>query len=374
MKQETRSGAIAIRRSKTDGADGFTAILSTAHGHGSGAETVLCELIAGWDQQGSAIRLVSPRRSRPADAADRAGVPLIALATERDAIVQNAVGLLRATPKLRTAATVHAWHSRAFELALAVGRMLGVPATGSVHDHPDCGTHSARRQSLVRAAARRLDGLVFVSDAVATAWEPICNSVRRVTVHNGLVDCEARRTSPGGKVRVGFLGMNAAWKGFDVVANWASRDFGPRVEWRFYGDLHPAVSARAARVGAFSTGRSLFLGRKPASEIFDEIDVLVHASTEFDPFPTVLLEAARAGIPVIASTLGGAAEIVDHGTTGYLFDPGAPDAGLAMLSELVGSPTTRESFGRAARLRYERKFPIESMTGGYAAFWAGVRQ
>ena len=97
--------------------------------------------------------------------------------------------------------------------------------------------------------------------------------------------------------------------------------------------------------------------------------MVVHCSTAFDPFPTVLLEAAQAGVPVVASALGGAGEIVEHGETGFVFDPAAPDVGLAYLRQLVADSDLRTRLGAAARQRHERCLRVERMVKGYAGFW-----
>ena len=112
-----------------------------------------------------------------------------------------------------------------------------------------------------------------------------------------------------------------------------------------------------------------FEGKQPRERIFSEVDILVHCSTAFDPFPTVLIEAAQAGVPVVASSLGGAGEIVVHGETGFLFDPAAPEVGLAYLRRLVAESGLRARLGTAAKTRFERLFRAERMAEGYAGFW-----
>lgn len=223
----------------------------------------------------------------------------------------------------------------------------------------------------MRATMPRLDGVVYVSTAVAEAWRPLQPPRRASTIHNGLVDHLSNR-SPAPAPRVGFLGMNGPRKGFDIVSKWAVHPTTQRAEWRFYGETHPSLTAPAARLKDRAGNAVAFPGRRLAAKIFDEIDILVHASTEFDSFPTVLLEAARAGIPAIAATVGGAGEIVLDGETGFLFDPRSPDEGFDRLAQLIGSPERRETMGRAARRRYEQKFTVAEMTRRYAEFWSSA--
>jgi glycosyltransferase involved in cell wall biosynthesis len=250
-----------------------------------------------------------------------------------------------------------------------LGALLRIPATATVHDHPDNLTNGPMRRRIMRASMRRLDGVVYVSRAVAEAWQGVRRLRRASTIHNGLADHRSRR-SPAGTPRIGFLGMNGPRKGFDIVSAWASRPSAIRAQWKFYGDTHQSLTAAAARLREVAGDAVVFPGRRPTTDIFDEIDILVHASTEFDSFPTVLLEAARAGVPAIAATVGGAAEIVVNGETGYLFEPRNPDEGFERLAALLASSDCRENIGRAARARYERQFTVAEMTRRYAEFWS----
>jgi len=97
----------------------------------------------------------------------------------------------------------------------------------------------------------------------------------------------------------------------------------------------------------------------------------VHPSLIFDSLPTVLLEAARAGLPVVASDLGGAREIVEQGVTGWLFEPGGPEQGFAHLQALLADEGARQGMGAAARQRFLRAFTIERMIDDYRALWSG---
>jgi len=58
-----------------------------------------------------------------------------------------------------------------------------------------------------------------------------------------------------------------------------------------------------------------------------------------------------------------------HGETGFLYDPAAPETGLAHLCRLAADPGLRARLGAAARNRFERLFRVERMADGYARFW-----
>jgi glycosyltransferase involved in cell wall biosynthesis len=163
--------------------------------------------------------------------------------------------------------------------------------------------------------------------------------------------------------------MYAPWKGFDIARAWARADWPEHVRFVFFGRISPELAGPAAALTAELGRRVRFEGEQDRERIFEHIDILVHCSTAFDPFPTVLLDAAAAGVPAAASSLGGAAEIVQHGETGFLFHPSDPAGGLEHLRRLVADAGLRVQLGRAARHRFERLFGSERMADGYGQFW-----
>ena len=86
-------------------------------------------------------------------------------------------------------------------------------------------------------------------------------------------------------------------------------------------------------------------------------DVFVMPSLWNDPFPTVMLEAAAAGLPIVAAARGGITEFLS-GCPDFSFvaDPADPDAIATEILRYVESPAAREGAGRWLRERVERTF------------------
>jgi len=86
-------------------------------------------------------------------------------------------------------------------------------------------------------------------------------------------------------------------------------------------------------------------------------DVFVMPSLWNDPFPTVMLEAAAAGLPIVAAARGGITEFLS-GCPDFSFvaDPADPEAIAAEILRYVESPAARDSAGRWLRERVERAF------------------
>jgi glycosyltransferase involved in cell wall biosynthesis len=349
------------------------AIVSTTHGSGHGAEVVLSELLRVWHDERLPLTVVAPGGSAPATAASALGVPWVPLHASRDALLTNLIAGHRAAPSLRSCRLVHAWSARGLELSWWIGRRLGVASTATVHDHPDSATQTRLRRRLWRVTANLQDALAFPSAALEKVWRAAGFRRPSRVVPNGSSELHPlRRDREREAVVIGFLGMYAPWKGFEIARSWARAGWPADVRWVFFGEpsaaLRSAVTELVAEVGP----QVRFAGAQPREQIFGEIDVLVHCSTAFDPFPTVLLEAAERGVPAVASSLGGAGEIVVHDETGFLFDPAAAEAGLVYLRRLVADPGLRARLGAAARIRFERLFRAERMAEGYATLWRDV--
>jgi glycosyltransferase involved in cell wall biosynthesis len=90
------------------------------------------------------------------------------------------------------------------------------------------------------------------------------------------------------------------------------------------------------------------------------MDVAVNASDP-EPFGIVLLEAMALGVPVVAVSSGGPAEIVEHGESGLLVPSAEPEHFAATLAELVASPRRRQELAEGGRARFEARFTTERM-------------
>ncbi len=84
-------------------------------------------------------------------------------------------------------------------------------------------------------------------------------------------------------------------------------------------------------------------------------------SSRREGFPLSILEAMRAGLPVIASDVGGVGEAVEEGKTGFVVPPADVDALSDRLSRFIDSPLLRQTMGEAGRKRFLNMFTLEQM-------------
>jgi glycosyltransferase involved in cell wall biosynthesis len=93
-----------------------------------------------------------------------------------------------------------------------------------------------------------------------------------------------------------------------------------------------------------------------AASAMRSLDVVVHASTEPEPFGLVIAEAMACGRALVVSQAGGAAEIINAGTDALAHPPGDAEALAACLTRLASDTDLRRRLGAAGRLKAEREF------------------
>jgi glycosyltransferase involved in cell wall biosynthesis len=93
-------------------------------------------------------------------------------------------------------------------------------------------------------------------------------------------------------------------------------------------------------------------------------DVVVLPSLT-EGLPNVALEAAAAGVPVVATAVGGTPEVVVNGQTGFLVPPGDPAALAGRMNDLLKHADWARAFGAAGRRRVEAHFSFEGQARAY---------
>jgi glycosyltransferase involved in cell wall biosynthesis len=85
--------------------------------------------------------------------------------------------------------------------------------------------------------------------------------------------------------------------------------------------------------------------------------------------PVTLLEAMAAGLPVVATDVGGIASVVHDGITGTLVPAGDPRALACVLKAYVMNENLRHQHGEAGRARVATEFSLSAMVSAYAALY-----
>jgi len=125
-----------------------------------------------------------------------------------------------------------------------------------------------------------------------------------------------------------------------------------------------AVLESVAREAGVSD-RVDFLGSKSREEVATYLaaaDLFLFPTERDEAAPLVPLEAMASSLPVIASTVGGGAELIDHGRSGLLVAPRAVDEWARAVDGLLADEAGRRQMGEAARERILANYTIEAMT------------
>ncbi|MFL5627478.1 MAG: glycosyltransferase family 4 protein [Ktedonobacteraceae bacterium] len=169
---------------------------------------------------------------------------------------------------------------------------------------------------------------------------------------------------PSGKgLLVGVAARLQAEKGVVYFLEAAAHilQFMPDVQFLIIGDgpLQQALRAYAERLGV--QGHVHFLGfRLDARELIASLDVLVIPSLS-EGTPLVTLEAMNAGVPVVASAVGGIPEQIDHQREGLLVPPGNALALSEAVLYLLQNPLMRKLLGDAGQQRALSQFCFTTM-------------
>lgn len=149
----------------------------------------------------------------------------------------------------------------------------------------------------------------------------------------------------------------------------------PRAAYLVAGDgpLREALAAEISSAGA--SDRVRLLGwRSDVGDLLAAADLVLFASRSdgMEGMPAALIEAGMAGRAVAGFDVAGASEVVVHGETGFLVQPGNDAALRSAVERLVRDPAEAAAMGRAAAERCSERFEIATVAVRYAAVYAEV--
>ncbi len=286
---------------------------------------------------------------------------------------------VRAAVKESGAALLHCHGSRANLTGALLKGELGIPVISTIHsDHtldylgrPLAGLTYGTLNAL---SLRRMDALVCVSEAMAETYRS--RGFQNVwSIRNG-ADFAAPRRELSREERAAALGVPVEPE--DVIAGAAVRlepvkDLPTML--RGFAACRTAGSVKLVLAGEGPEEKKLralsrelgidhrvfFPGWTGDPESFyAALDITVLTSLS-ETFPYALTMAARYGLPMIASAVGGVPELAEDGVSGYLIPPGDPEAFARALAALAEDGALREKMGAALREKGERDFSLAAM-------------
>jgi glycosyltransferase involved in cell wall biosynthesis len=257
-------------------------------------------------------------------------------------------------------------------------RPVGVPVVWHIHDYV---SPRPVMTLLLRKHASRCAAAIANSASVAADLKAVCgNRVRTYVVHNAIDIDRFRANLPSldldalaglqppvtGTLRVGLVATLGRWKGHEVFLR-ALATLPGHLAVRGYivgGAIYANQEGQTSIAELRDLADRLGLGSRVGFTGFVEnsaaairaLDIVVHASTQPEPFGLVIVEAMAAGRAVIASQAGGATEIVEEGHNGLMHPPGNAAILAERIQQLATSSELRQRLGRNGRATVERRF------------------
>jgi len=281
---------------------------------------------------------------------------------------------------------VHTHSSKAGILGRIAARLAGVPVI--VHTLHSLVFHEYQSRLknrlyilLKKLCAPLTDCYISVCDATTRGAikEGIGNPDRYVTVYSGIdlapfleisetmTIAQAKRqlgVDPNTPV-VGKVARLMHQKGHDLFLKAAVRIAREHSDVRFLlvgdGILRQSLKQMASELGIGD--QVIFAGRLNREDVpayMRAMDVVVHTSIR-EGVARVIPQAYAVGVPVVALNLDGAPEVIEHGQTGFLVEPGSEAAVADAVGGLLRSSDLRQEMGERGRKIVLKKFPVEVM-------------
>jgi glycosyltransferase involved in cell wall biosynthesis len=353
-----------------------------------GADQQLLSAALGLRDRGHEVRIVSLTPLGEMGARARAAeLPTESLEMRRG--IPDPRGLVRLVRLVRTwrPTVLHSHMLHANLMARALRPFARIPAVVST-------IHNIYEGGRLRMLGYRLtnglvDHMTIISQAAADRFirDRIVPRALLEVVPNG-VDTERYRSVPAGtreRLRQSLgLGREFAWL---AVGRFEAAKDHPNMLRAFgrltaeagdavlllvgRGSLQAEIEALAGKLGLH--GRVRFVGtREDVPELMSAADGYVMSSA-WEGMPMVLLEAAAAGLPIVATRVGGNQEVVQEGVTGFLVPPGDDQALAAAMLGLMALPEAeRRAMGARGHDHVRQHYGLGRVVGRYEDIYREV--
>jgi glycosyltransferase involved in cell wall biosynthesis len=262
---------------------------------------------------------------------------------------------------------VHAHTSKAGVIGRFAAHLAGVPSVFTAHTWCFAEGTSWKWKlagiPIERVAARIAGQIITVSEANRSLAieRRIAPPNKFTTVHNGISDSPHRAKPASADVpRIVMVARFSEQKAQSLLVEAVG---GIRTPFRlsFIGEGPERERVERQVEELRLRDRVEFLGQRldipeilAASHIFALF-------TKWEGFPISILEAMRAGLPVVASSVNGVPEAITDGETGFLVPAGDIAGFRKSLETLLSDAFLREKMGLAGRKRFDREFTVDAM-------------
>ena len=273
-------------------------------------------------------------------------------------------------------------HANSLRAGLLAGISNRLHRHGLVAHVRDCLPDSSATRLIRRLVAREAGQVVAISQYVAERFQAgLSDRDVSVQVIDNPVDLGRFRADLRGpdvsrsldEPLLVMVGQISSWKGHDtairalrdlrshqlharllIVGEIKFADAATRLDNRGYlAELHELVRELGLSEAVEFAGE-----RRDVPEIMARADAVLVPSIE-EPFGRTVAEAMAVGTPVVATSVGGPAELIDDGATGLLAPPGQPAAWSRAIRSILQNPEKAREMGRCASEVARRRFAVE---------------
>ena len=303
---------------------------------------------------------------------ERGGIPVVELHKERRSKASLVWSMARQLRRDRPD-ILHGHNPAVHHFAAVAGRLAGVPVCLNTRHSASSSTGAPYQERYFRWVEPFTQHVVCVCDYVRRQLEPRLTypAAKYSVIVNGipLEPFLAHPASPGSaapRIRFGTIGRLVPAKGHAVLVEAFSKIAGrlPQADLRIfgYGALEDELRAQIRRLGM--EGRITLEGRTadPARAL-ESLDIFVFSSLN-EGLPLVILEAMAAGLPIVATRVGGVPEVAPETLFPWYADPGnAPELADGMLRAAASHELA--VIGGEARRLATASYGIAGMTRNY---------
>ena len=272
-------------------------------------------------------------------------------------------------------------------VGLRAARKVGIPVTSISHGWTGATWKVRVYEWLDKLALQRMDRVVCVSKAQADKVRAAGVAEQKiVTIQNSIgtdafvlpnaavrAEMLAWFESPP-KLLVGAAGRHSPEKGFAIFVDAAAKVMAMNAEIGFvlFGD-GPLRADLVRQVSERGLGKRFYFAgfRSDVQRFLPNLDLAVMSSYT-EGLPVILLETGAAGVPTVATAVGGIPEVIDNEVSGWLVPSGNPDALANGIASALSNVERLHRIGSAARDRIRRDFSFEAMAASYSDVFRAI--
>ncbi|MGM0841644.1 MAG: glycosyltransferase family 4 protein [Bacillota bacterium] len=259
--------------------------------------------------------------------------------------------------------------SKAGILGRIAGKICNIPTVFTAHGWAFSEGVPERKRSvyriLERYAGKISNGVITVShyDYQLALKHRIIHPSKMRTIHNSVPDVpENLRRNPSGSIpKLTMVARFAFPKDHLLLLRALENIRGLSWELDLVGDGPLMTHIKEMVERSPIAGRVHFLGnRRNVPELLADSHLFVLVSRH-EGLPISVIEAMRAGLPLVASDVGGIRELIDQGQNGFLIPRDDIEVLTQRLKTLIMDPQLMKKMGQFSRIQYEKQFLFERM-------------